>query len=557
MKLKLSLIVFALVMLLSGCGDTSAAFDPNTLFIWLPSNPTTLNPVSSVDLYASYVEYRVFDALIEYDSNMRPVPCVAKSWEWTRENIIVTNHVLSTNEENVIITNKQIKTVNMYVLTFHLRDDVYWHDGVKNTAQDFVYTYNQIMKPESMAQNKIPMFENLVSKVEAPDDYTFKVYYLRLHVPAIGNWEGMFPVPKHIYEHEDFMNSPYNRAPIGNGEYCFKEWKQATSITLVKNTNYWREQPKFDKIVYRIISDDNAALAAFKKGLFDYKSMRPEEYENEKDKDYFTNGYYVIKTLLRSYWHITWNCKKGSLFDDKLVRLAMTYALDRYSLATNYFHNQVIVISGPFFYANWAYDKSIAPLPFDLNMAKELLAQAGWTDSDGNGILDKNGKEFRFEILLGQTLSGEAIVQNLKENLAKLGIIAEPRVLEWSAFDARLKEHSFEAACFGWSTDIDPDPFDLWHSSQIKNGINYCNYSNPEADKLIELGRIELDPKKRAEIYHKVHKILAEDQPMTVLFDPIAVTAFKKELKGVVIVPGLNLHEYYAGLLQWYKTGKK
>jgi peptide/nickel transport system substrate-binding protein len=550
------LIAAAFAMLLSGCGDTSAAFDPNTLFIWLPSNPTTLNPVTSSDLYASYVEYRVFDALIELNSNMMPVPCVAKSWEWTRENVVVTNHVLSTNKEMEIKTNIQIKPVNMYVLTFHLRDDVYWHDGVKNTAHDFVYMFNQIMKPESLAQNKIPLFENLVLKVEAPDDYTFKAYYLRLHVPAIGNWEGIFPIPKHIYENEDFMSSPYNRAPVGNGEFYMKEWKQATSITLVKNTNYWREQIKFDRIVYRIISDDNAALAAFKKGLFDYKTMRPEEYENEKDKEYFKNGYYIQKTLLRNFWHITWNCKKGSLFEDKLVRQAMTCALDRYSLATNYFHNQMIVISGPFVYNSWAYDKSIAPLPYDLMKSKELLAKAGWTDSDGNGILDKDGREFRFEILLGQSLSGQAIVQNLKENLAKIGVIAEPRVLEWSAFDARLKEHSFDAASFAWSTDIDPDPFDLWHSSQIKNGINYCNYSNPELDKLIEMGRVELDQKKRAKIYHKVHQILAEDQPMTVLFDPIATTAYKKELKGVVVVQGLYLHEYYAGLLKWYKTEK-
>ncbi|OHD53805.1 MAG: hypothetical protein A2Y33_16605 [Spirochaetes bacterium GWF1_51_8] len=529
----LGLIVFFTI----GCGSTELPYDPKTLYLHLPSNPTILNPVSSVDLYASVVEYKVFDSLIELDSNMQPVPCVAKSWEWTRE---------------------MVNGTNMYVLTFHLRDDVYWHDGVKNTAHDFVYTFEMIMKPENMAQNKIPSFENLVVKVDAPDDFTFRVYYNRLHIPALISWDGLFPIPKHIYEKEPvFLDSPYNRAPVGNGEYVFVEWKPAISITMVKNTNYWREQPQFDKIVYRIISDDNAALAAFKKGLLDYKTLRPEEFENEKNKQYFTNNYYVLYSQLRSFYHITWNCKEDSLFEDKLVRLAMTYASDRYSLNENYFHGKMTVISGPFIYGEWAYNKSIEPLPFNLEKSKQLLAQAGWKDSDSNGILDKDGKEFKFELLLGQTLSGEAIAQNLKENLAKIGVIMEMRVLEWSAFDGRLKEHSFEGALFAWSTGTDPDPFDLWHSSQIKNGVNYSEYANPEIDKLCEMGRMELNPEKRAELYHKVHKILAEDQPMTFLFVPNAIIAVKKELQGVKVYPGLNFHEYYPGFLEWYKIEKK
>ncbi len=533
MKKMIPVLAFAALLASCGGGQTIER-SKDTLILRLEANPVTLNPVSAVDGYANEVFSFMFDSLIELNSNIEPIPCIAKSWDWTE---------------------KTVEGEKKYILTFHLRDDVYWHDGVKFTAQDMVFTYEKIMDPASKALNKIAAFEGIVDSVEAPDDYTLVVTYNTPYAPAVLSW-GITPLPKHLYEQyktpEEFLASPYNRMPVGTGPYRIVRWETAKIIELERVTNYWREPPHFQKIIFKIVADDNVALAAFKRGDFDVFVLSADQYENEKDEPYFTNRYQLFRYLSYGYSQIAWNCGSNSIFADRRVRQAMTCAIDRYSIVSNIYHNLAVVVSGPFLYSTWAYNMDVPPYPFDLDKAKSLLTEAGWTDSDGDGILDKDGKKLEFELTLGDTPNGKAVALNLKENLAKLGGIVNLRILEWSALSQRLDEHNFDGLLFAWTLGADQDAYDMWHSSQIANGLNFCNYSNPELDRLLEQGRAEFDIRKRAEIYHRIHRIVAEDEPYTFLFTLKRTTAGVRELKGVQVT-WFDILGFYPGYFNWYK----
>lgn len=534
-NIKVFVLSLALPLILLSCSQKPPSNSTDTLYLRLSSNPVTLNPVSSTGFYASLIFRHISGSLLDIDENLNFIPQNAKSWDWTTK------------------TAKNGK--KEYILTFHLRKDVLWHDGVPFTAQDVVYTYQKIMDPASKAMNKIGMFEGLVTSVTAPDDFTVQVVYNKPYAPALSSWAGLECIPKHIYSKEpDFNKSPYNRKPIGTGPYVLEEWKTGKYIKLKRFEKYWGIRPKFKQIIYRIISDDNVALSALKKGLLDLIGLSAEQYTDLKQKPSFTNRFnlYRYSYFRNGMYQIAWNCKKGSLFQNSKVRRAMTHALNRKLIISEYLHNLAYILSGPFYYFSWAYNTNISPLDFNLKKSAALLKQAGWKDTDSDEILDKDGHPFKFEIILGDVPVAKSIALNLKENLAKIGVEVSLHVLEWSAFSQRLDEHNFDAAIFGWAFSIDPDPYDLWHSSQITNGLNYVNYSNPRVDKLIELGRSTYDQKKRQAYYYEVHRILNEDQTYTCLFTRTSQVAANKHVKGIRVTKA-GIWGYYPSWSLWYK----
>ncbi len=531
---KKHFLAFIFLSLLS-CGNGGTALSKDTLYLPLYSNPVTLNQVSAKGVPAYNILRHVSGYLLNVDKNLNIIPENAKSWEWSEKT--------------------DAKGRKEYILTFHLRKDVLWHDGIPFTSQDVLYTYQKIMDPASKAMDKIAAFENLVTRIETPDDFTVRVVYNKRYAPALSSWTGLALLPKHIYEKEpDFLKSEYNRKPIGTGPYVVEKWETGKYIKLKRFEQYWGIKPKFDRIIYRIISDENVALAALKKGLLDLNGLTPEQYVDLKNKPSFTKRFNLYRyTYFRNGMsQIAWNCQKGSLFDSSTVRRAMTHALNRKLVLKEYLHGLGTILSGPFYAQSWAYDTNIVPLDFDLKKSAFLLKKAGWKDSDKDGILDKDGKPFKFEIILGDTPITKAIALNLKENLSKIGVDCDMHVLEWSAFSQRLDERNFDAAIFGWSFDLDPDPYDLWHSLQITNGVNYVSYSNPKLDKLLELGRSTYDQKIRQMYYYQVHRILHEDQPYTCLFTLSSEVAATKHLKGIQVTKG-GIWGYYPSWSLWYK----
>ena len=491
----------------------------------LGSDPQTLNPVTSSDLYSSYVNDLIFSKMIDVDSDGNIIPSVATSWNISKDN---------------------------KSFIFHLRSDVKFHDGVSLTAYDVKYTWDKIMDPKSLAENKRADFE-YVDRFEVINKDTLRAVYKIPFSPALESW-GFSIIPKHIFEKEDFLKSDYNKNPIGSGPYVFQKWKSNQYIMLTANNNYWGTKPYLKKIVFKMIPDQTVSFNSLLKGDLDVEGLTPLQWKKFSKSSDFENKFYKMNYYTRSFSYIAWNANgRNPFFKDKKVRQAMSYSLNRELIKEKVFYGLGELCSGPFYPKSWANDTTIKPIQFDLNKARLLLSEAGWKPGK-DGILYKNGVPFRFKFLLTSSSDlGKRITIIYQEDLRKIGVILEPQQMEWATFLERIKDRDYEAATLGWSLSLDPDPYMIWHSSQIKEGLNYVNYSNPEVDRLIEEGRTTFNVKKRTELYHRIHQILADEQPYTFMFHSPSLVAVDRRFQDVKLSnQGLGLFLYNPGQLNWW-----
>lgn len=195
---------------------------------------------------------------------------------------------------------------------------------------------------------------------------------------------------------------------------------------------------------------------------------------------------------------------------------------------------------------------NLRPYPYDPAKARALLREAGYEDHDGDGILDRDGKPLAFEILTNQNKQREMSAVLIQRRLKEIGIAVNIRVLEWASFIGRfIKTGEFDAVVLGWSLSLDPDQYSIWHSSQQAPGqFNFIGYSNPEVDRLLEQGRLELDTEKRMKIYHQFAKVLLDDSPVVYLYAGYGLSAIHKRVKGIADPAppagiGYNSYEWY------------
>ncbi len=231
----------------------------------------------------------------------------------------------------------------------------------------------------------------------------------------------------------------------------------------------------------------------------------------------------------------------------------MTLLLDRGSILENLRYGFGRVVSGNFFYESPDYDKNIEPWPYDPSKAVALLDEAGWVDSNGDGIRDKGGVDFKFEFTMTSgSQFADQVSTILKEELSKVGIEMSIRPLEWALFTRMLDDRNFDAVIMGWSLPVEADPYQVWHSSQIEKGSNFIGFSNREADLIIEEGRVTFDKEKRVKLYRRFHQIMHEEQPYTFLFVNESLVAVDRRFENVNVYPlGLDTSEWWVPQKRW------
>jgi len=398
-----------------------------------------------------------------------------------------------------------LRFINEPIITFHLRDDVLWHDGVPFTSEDVVFSYEVVMDERTNTVRR-PLFEP-VKRVEALDPWTVRVRYKRPYVPGLENW-GMGIIPKHILEGKDINKAPFNRKPIGTGPFRFEEWVTAERVVLKANERYFEGRPYLDKVSFRIVPENAIAELEFMTKGGDFWGIPFFKYKRYEEDPRFE----TFSIFSGDFSYVGWNLQK-KLFQDVRVRKALCMAVNREAIVKYLTYGKGEVATGPFSARFWYGNPDVKPLPYDPEAAKRLLAEAGWEDIDGDGVLEKDGQEFRFTLSSG---AGEQtnIPVLIQSDLKKIGVKMDIETLEWTVFETeRLLNRHFDAVILGWSIGTDPDQYEIWHSSQIGKGFNFVGYSNPEVDRLLELGRSEYDRQKRKAIYHRLHEIIYDDQP--------------------------------------------
>lgn len=479
---------------------------------------SVLNPILSTDSASNDINSLVYNGLLKYDKNLVLIGDLAESWTISPDGLSIT---------------------------FQLRKNVRWHDGEPFTAQDVEFTYQKLIDPNV----RTPFSGDylLVKKFEVLSPHSFRVTYKERFSPALESW-GMGIVPKHIYEKGDFNNHPANRNPIGTGPYKFTRWDTDEKIILEANPDYFEGRPHIQRYVYRIIPDQAVQFLELRNQSIDVMTLTPDMYNAYGA---FFKRYNKYRYPAFQYSYLAFNMK-NPLFQSKKVRQALAQAVNKKEIIQGLLLGYGQEATGPFPPASWAYNPDVKSLPYDPQKALALLKEEGWEDHDGDGILDKDGKPFRFTILSNQgnklrAMAAEVIQQHLK----KIGVSTEIRILEWSTFlHNYVDKKNFDAVILAWSLARDPDNYPMWHSSQTKEGqYNFISYSNPEVDQLIEQGRREFDKTKRQAIYRKIHALIADDQPYIFLYVPDALPVIHKRFRGVEPAPiglGWNFIHWYA-----------
>lgn len=427
----------------------------------------------------------------------------------------IANTFLSATEHNPIIL-------------FHLRSDVYFHDNYQFDAEDVKFTYEAIMNEKNLSP-RVSDFEP-IKQVEVIDKFTVKVVYKKLYSPALASWS-IGILPEHLLNKEvlakeakslgqdpkkfSLRDSSFNRHPIGCGPFQFVEWKSDQYITLKRFKNYWEGAPNYKKYIFRIIPDLLTQEMEFYAGTLDSYSVQPHQVERLKNDPRFQS----FSGTSFGYTYIGYNMRREP-FNDIRVRRALSKAIDVNKIIEYVLYGQGERITGPFVKQTEFYNPDIDPVAYDPQGALELLKKAGW-EKNSKGWLEKEGKRLQFTLI---TNSGndirKSILAIVQDAWKQIGVDIQTDTLEWSVFiQERVNKLDFDAVILGWVMGIEPDLYQIWHSSQCDPmELNFVGFKNKEADKLILKIRKEYNRKKQAQLCHRLHKIIAREQPYTFLY---------------------------------------
>jgi peptide/nickel transport system substrate-binding protein len=476
-----------------------------------------INPVLMSDSASSEICALLFNGLLKYDKDLKVAGDLAESW--------------------------QVKDGGREIL-FRLRKGLTWHDGAPVTSDDVKFTYEKLVDPS--VRTPFGADYARVAAVETPDPLTVRVRYKEPFSPALESWmKGI--LPRHVYGTGDFNTHPANRHPVGTGPYVFSEWRPDEKIVLTANPDYYEGRPHIDRYIFRVIPDNAVQFLELRNESVDSMGLTPDQY---KAYDAFFRNYAKFRHPAFSYTYFGFNLDRP-LFKDRRVREAFALALDKREIIDGVLLGMGRPATGPFPPQSWAYDPAVQDYPFDPARARALLAEAGWKDADGDGVLDKDGRRFEFTVLTNQgNKLREMTAVIMQSHLARVGVKMNIRIIEWSSFLHNFVDKgNFDAVILAWNTGIDPDQFIIWHSSQHGEGkYNFVHYANPAADALWVKGQREFDEKKRAEVYHRLHRMIRDDIPYIFLYYPESLPVVHKRFVGVEEAPegiGWNFSKWF------------
>ncbi len=414
------------------------------------------------------------------------------------------------------------------IIEFQLRPNVKFHDGHTFDAHDVKFTYDAIMDPRNLSP-RVSSYEP-VKQVLVIDPLTVQIVYKRLYSPAIGSW-AMGILPEHLLNDAalkkealklakdptsfSIRQSGFNRQPIGCGPFVFREWVSDQYIILDRFDDYWEGPPHYEKYVFRVIPDPLTQEMEFYAGTIDSYGVEPHQVKRLKDDPNFQS----FSGTSMGFSYIGYNLRRKP-FDDRRVRQALSMAIDVDKIIEFVLYNQGERITGPFPKQTDFYNPHIAPVPYDPQGALKLLAEAGWTRND-QGWLEKDGQRLQFKLITnnGNDIR-KAILAIAQDSWKQIGIDVRTDLVEWAVFiQERVNKLDFDALVLGWSMPLDPDLYQIWHSSQTGyNQLNFVGFKNNQADDLIIKIRQEYNHAQLVEYCHRLHAIIAHEQPYTFLF---------------------------------------
>lgn len=495
-------IILAFVLL--AAGPAIAASEDNTLTVGEMFDITSdsLDPVEDGSVMAE--KALITEALVGVNSDLTIKPELASSWSQISDN----------------------------TWEFKLRDDVFFHDGSKMTAEDVKSSIERANKLNSRAASLLKL-----ESIEVVDPVTIRIKTTEMNpiLPAVLHYPSLAIISTRSLDKDGSFVSP-----IGTGPFRFESFDAQTHmLTVARNDKWWGGEVKLDRIILKPIQDPNTRALALESGEVDFTVDVPY---NEVERINALDGINVEKYENPRIYYLYFNFQHAPL-DDAKVRQAIAYGMDRNSIVEYVLFGVGKAAVGPFMPSfSWA-DQSLVPYDYNVEKAKDLLDQAGWKDSNGDGIRDKDGKPLELSLFTwpqrpGQPPMAEALASQMKE----IGIKVNVDVVDYSVIDERRSRGEWDMVLGAMNVAMVPDPSYILESNFKTGGSSNNGYSNAEVDQLLNDASQTNDQKKRLEDFNQVQEIVQEDLPIiTVAYYGLAI-AMKDYVKGYVFDP--TAHDY-------------
>ena len=487
----------------------------------LRQQPQVLHPLNATDLYGNQILDQIYETLAQVDvDGLRHLPLLAERWEISADK----------------------KT-----FTFRLNPKARWQDGRPVTAQDVKFSYDILFHAKLKTRAKWQAYLGQFAGAEASDERTVRFTARQDHFLNFINLAGLRIVPQHAFGGGEPNETPLAKQPLGSGPYRFQAWNRGQSVVLTRSPDYWgRALPQnvgrynAGRLFYRFVSAEKVALEAFKKGDLDLLELTPEQWFRETAAPEFTiavggiaggaavggaavgGGRRLLKLEVknqapRRYRYVGYNLE-SPLFRDKRVRRALGLLYDRDTFIQKFYYGAQVKAVGPFEVTSRYTSPQVKPQPFSVSEAIRLLREAGWSDSDGDGIVDKDGQALRFTVLTADPEVSVKMLTLAQGAMRQAGVALNIKVVDWSTLLSLIDEFRFDAVLLGWTREPWPDPGPLWHSrSAVRGGLNLVRYRNAEVDRLIDEGARSIPDEERVKLFRRVHELIFEDQPYTFL----------------------------------------
>jgi len=512
--LWLIIIFVAIVLSILSCTNKSEK-QQGYLYLRLSSNPTTLDPALIVDVTGGIIGAKLFNGLVRLDENLNVVPDIAKTWE------------ISEGGRSY---------------TFYLKDGIKFSNGRKVTAQDFKYSFERVLAPETRSPNtwileKIKGAKDFmkgktkdVSGIKVKDKYTITIILEEPFTPFLNL---LCMTAAYVVSQGDVQKwaADFSTHPSGTGPFVLKEWRHNQYLKLEARGDYFEGKPQIKGIVYKIIPEDLTAIAEFESGNIDIIIIPASEFKRYTESSKWRD--LISSAPGMNTYYLGFNCERPP-FNNPVLRKAISYAIDREKILNTIYEGRGIFSSGPIppLLRSWT---APSVYQYDPVKAKSLLREAGYPV--GN---DSYREGLSIKIYLSSDQEVLDILEVIQGYLMDVGIKAELRQLEWSAYKEAINSGEPDAFWLSWWADY-PDPenflFPLFHSSNFGAGGNRTRFKNSEVDVLIEKGQKTMNKKLRDEYYKKAEELIVNDAPWVFFWHRTEYTLRQQWVKNYKIYP--------------------
>ncbi|OGW15317.1 MAG: hypothetical protein A2035_03805 [Nitrospirae bacterium GWA2_42_11] len=488
-------------ILLNGCnrpaGQGSRAYG-DSLTIVTYHAPAAINPLTAVSGISATLSDAIFDGLVKLDEQLEPRPHLASSYKSSED---------------------------YGIWTFYIRKGIKFHDDTELTTEDVKFTIEQLLRYAH--QNPYAGLFKDIQSIQIRDKYTIDII---LKKPSIFFIYSMnFGIlPSHILKGRKREDIDFGYNPVGTGPFKLTMWNQK-EITLEANKGYFLGRPYLDRIIVKVYPDQEQAWAKMMQGEGDFlHPVNPSVYgflnQVSSLKVYKTHGLFFSIIAFNN---------QNRLFNNRKVKVALNYAIDREYIIRNILNGMGLASSGTIRPGSGFFNPDIRPYPYEPRKALALLKEAGWIDSDGDTILDNNGIKFSFTLLVneGDEMNNRAAMY-IQQQLWELGISVNTKTIPVTSID-KLIQGKFDAVLIDIFSHVFPDyNYNIWHSSQINKG-NICRYKSFIIDKLLEDGRASGDMNNAKQVYHRYQQEMYNDPPGIFLYWADHLLALHKRFRGV------------------------